>query len=72
MGVRMGIFRIAKAIKVLGHLLGWLAVASGIALAFVEPRSWLGFVGFGVVVGAICIGVGHGAAWILEGFAPET
>jgi hypothetical protein len=40
MGVRMGIFRVAKAIKIVGHVLGWLIVAGGVALAIAEPRSW--------------------------------
>lgn len=71
MSVRLGIFRVAKAIKVLGHVLGWLAVAAGVAIALSEPRAWLVAIGLGVLVGAVVIGLGHGLAWILEGFAPE-
>lgn len=72
MGVRRGIFRVAKAIKILAHILGWLTVAASVALAISESSARIQIVGVGIVAGGLIIGIGHGLAWILEGFAPET
>lgn len=70
MGMRRGVFRVAKAVKILGHVFGWMAVAFGVWLGLGTTEGWGALLVFGIV-GAVVIGVGHGAAWVIEGFAPE-
>ena len=76
MGVRMGMFRVAKAVKILGHVFGWIVVAITIwVTAFVstaEGLTRLGGFATGVIAGAVIILAAHGVAWIIEGFAPEN
>lgn len=72
MSARQGMFRVAKAIKILGHLVGWLIVAAFIAFAVMGNENKLVVAGIGLVIGAAIIAAGHGLAWIIEGFAPES
>lgn len=74
MSMRVGVLRIATAIRVIGVGIGWLWWIGGFIALVVNKKSdeaWF-YLAICGVIGFLFWGAGKGAAWIIEGFAPDA